>query len=287
MPTFDTPRAITAVIDMPAGHIEIRAADRTDTVVDVRPTDPGSDADVQAVDQIRVRLLRRALSVTAPKNRFRSLFGRPPSVDVTVDLPTDSRVDVNGWADIRTDGRLGDSTFDTAAGTVRLAETGRLKLRTASRRRLRRPCDRPCRCHHRVRQDPHRRDRRHGGRQDLQRRHHARRGHRRRPAEHRQRRHRRRPGARHRRRQDRLRQHPGRRGGARRRRPRDQLRRARGRGPRGTAAWLDVQSGYGTVRSLLDATDEPAPSDDTVEVRARTGYGDIVIRRAEPATGLG
>jgi hypothetical protein len=132
MPTFETPRAIAAVIDVPAGHIEIRAADRTDTVVDVRPTDPGSDADVQAVDQVRVDLSDGRLSVTAPKSRFRSLFRRPPSVDVTLDLPTDSRVDVSGWADIRTDGRLGDSTFDTAAGTVRIAETGRLKLRTAA-----------------------------------------------------------------------------------------------------------------------------------------------------------
>ena len=132
MPTFDTPRAIAAVIDMPAGHIEIRAADRTDTVVDVRPTDPASDADVQAVDQIRIDFSDGRLSVIAPRNRFRSLFRRPPSVDVTVDLPTDSRVDVSGWADIRTEGRLGDSTFDTAAGSVRIAETGRLKLRTAA-----------------------------------------------------------------------------------------------------------------------------------------------------------
>jgi DUF4097 and DUF4098 domain-containing protein YvlB len=52
----------------------------------------------------------------------------------------------------------------------------------------------------------------------------------------------------------------------------------------GTAAWLDVSSQSGSVRSDLDAADEPGPSDETVEVRARTAYGDIVIRRAEPAT---
>jgi hypothetical protein len=33
------------------------------------------------------------------------------------------------------------------------------------------------------------------------------------------------------------------------------------------------------VRSDLDASDSPEQSDETVEVRARTGYGDIVIRR--------
>jgi hypothetical protein len=34
------------------------------------------------------------------------------------------------------------------------------------------------------------------------------------------------------------------------------------------------------VRSDLDAAVAPEPSDETVEVRARTGYGDIVIRRS-------
>ena len=284
MPTFETPRAITAVIDMPAGHIEIRAADRTDTVVDVRPTDPGSDADVQAVDQVRVDFSDGRLSVTAPKNRLRSLFRRPPSVDVTVDLPTDSRVDVNGWADIRTDGRLGDSTFDTAAGTVRIAETGRLKLRTAagdvSVARAVGHADvttasgkirigeidgtAVVKTSHgditlgEVTGDV----RLNTANGDI---------------------------------------------GVDRALATVAAKTAYGsirvgevvRGAvvletsfgelevgvrTGTAAWLDLQSGYGTVRSLLDATDEPAPSDDTVEVRARTGYGDIVIRRAEPAT---
>jgi DUF4097 and DUF4098 domain-containing protein YvlB len=50
----------------------------------------------------------------------------------------------------------------------------------------------------------------------------------------------------------------------------------------GTAAWLDVASGYGTVRSHLEAADEPRGSEETVEVRAHTGFGDIVIRRAAP-----
>jgi hypothetical protein len=47
----------------------------------------------------------------------------------------------------------------------------------------------------------------------------------------------------------------------------------------GTAAWLDVSSQHGRVRSDLDASDGPGQSDETVEVRARTGHGDIVIRR--------
>jgi DUF4097 and DUF4098 domain-containing protein YvlB len=48
----------------------------------------------------------------------------------------------------------------------------------------------------------------------------------------------------------------------------------------GTAAWLDVQTDYGSVHNAMDAADSPVPADETVQVRARTGAGDIVIHRA-------
>jgi hypothetical protein len=48
----------------------------------------------------------------------------------------------------------------------------------------------------------------------------------------------------------------------------------------GPAVWLDVSAGAGNVRSELEAADRPAPSDETVAIRGRTGFGDIVIRRA-------
>jgi hypothetical protein len=50
--------------------------------------------------------------------------------------------------------------------------------------------------------------------------------------------------------------------------------------PEGTAAWLDVQTDYGEVRNELQAGDAPAAGDGRLEVRARTGVGDITIRRA-------
>ncbi len=48
----------------------------------------------------------------------------------------------------------------------------------------------------------------------------------------------------------------------------------------GSAARLDVQTSMGRVRNELQATDQPGAGEETVEVRARTGYGDIVVRRA-------
>jgi DUF4097 and DUF4098 domain-containing protein YvlB len=48
----------------------------------------------------------------------------------------------------------------------------------------------------------------------------------------------------------------------------------------GTAARLDVHTQFGRIHNHLDTSDAPGPSDQTVEVSARTSYGDIVIRRS-------
>ena len=48
----------------------------------------------------------------------------------------------------------------------------------------------------------------------------------------------------------------------------------------GTAAWLEVNTGFGHVRNLLDNATRPEETDETVEVRGRTSYGDITIHRS-------
>ncbi|MGI9185727.1 MAG: DUF4097 family beta strand repeat-containing protein [Solirubrobacteraceae bacterium] len=56
--------------------------------------------------------------------------------------------------------------------------------------------------------------------------------------------------------------------------------------PEGTAAWLDLHTGYGQLHNNLEAAEAPQSGADAVEVRARTGYGDITIRRYVPAAGI-
>ncbi|WP_113702321.1 DUF4097 family beta strand repeat-containing protein [Nonomuraea lactucae] len=143
MPAFDTPEPISATIDITAGTVRISASDRADTVVEVRPTDPSDTADVRAAEQTQVECSRGVLLVKAPKNWARSLFGRGGSIEVTVELPSGSRVDATGdpgdmlgvgGAEFRSEGRLGDSRFSTTSGDIRLDETGRARLNTASGR---------------------------------------------------------------------------------------------------------------------------------------------------------
>jgi len=43
---------------------------------------------------------------------------------------------------------------------------------------------------------------------------------------------------------------------------------------------IEVHTAFGHVRNLLDAAGGPESSDQTVEVRGQTSYGDITIRRS-------
>ncbi|KJY42382.1 hypothetical protein VR41_08025 [Streptomyces sp. NRRL B-1568] len=133
MPSFDTPEPITATAHVEAGSIQFVAGDRLDTVVEVRPRDPKKDRDVQTAEQTEVTYANGVLTVRTPKpNLYLLGLGRTGTVDVTVELPTGSRIDMTGaWAQVLGEGRLGEVRVKTSSGDVRLDTTGPLKL-TAS-----------------------------------------------------------------------------------------------------------------------------------------------------------
>ncbi|MFG2603213.1 DUF4097 domain-containing protein [Streptomyces sp. NPDC048514] len=129
MPAFDTPQAISATAHVDAGSIQFTASDRRDTVVEVQPRDPKRDQDVRAADQTEITYANGVLTLRTPKP---NLFGRTGTVDVTVELPTGSRIDMTGaWTQVLGEGRLGEVRVKTSSGDVRLDTTGPLKL-TAS-----------------------------------------------------------------------------------------------------------------------------------------------------------
>jgi DUF4097 and DUF4098 domain-containing protein YvlB len=130
MPSFDTPEPISATAHVEAGSLRLTAGDRLDTVVEVRPRDPKKDLDVRAADQTDVTYTGGVLTIRTPKPRYR--LGRTGTVDVTVELPTGSRVEMTGaWAQLLGEGQLGEVRVKTTAGDVRLDATGPLQL-TAS-----------------------------------------------------------------------------------------------------------------------------------------------------------
>jgi DUF4097 and DUF4098 domain-containing protein YvlB len=280
MPSFDTSEAISVTARVEAGSIQFTAGDRLDTVVEVRPRDPKKDLDVRAADQTEVTYVSGVLTVRTPKS---NLFGRTGVVDVTVELPTGSDVDMTGaWTQVLGEGRLGKVGVKTSSGDVRLDATGPLRLTashgsitvdrvegsaeiTTSSGSLRVGLvDGPA-----VLKNSHGTTtvavatgelRVNGANGDIE----------------------------IRRAEDSvtattahgtLRVGDVARGDI-------QLQTSHGAievGVReGTAAWLDVSSGSGQVRNTLTASESPEDTEDAVKVRARTRYGNIDIRRAKP-----
>ncbi|WP_308440165.1 hypothetical protein [Asanoa siamensis] len=52
--TFETPNAISVVLDVPAGRVEFIAGDRSHTSVVVGPADAGKGRDVKAAERVTV-----------------------------------------------------------------------------------------------------------------------------------------------------------------------------------------------------------------------------------------
>ncbi|MFB6849902.1 DUF4097 domain-containing protein [Streptomyces sp. NPDC056373] len=131
MPSFDTPEAVSVTARVEAGSIRFIAGDRLDTVVEVHPRNPEREPDARTADQTEVTYVGGVLTVWTPKANLFGL-GRTGVVDVTVELPTGSHVDMTGaWVQVLGEGRLGEVGVKTSVGDIRLDATGPVKL-TAS-----------------------------------------------------------------------------------------------------------------------------------------------------------
>jgi DUF4097 and DUF4098 domain-containing protein YvlB len=131
MPKYETPEPISVTLEFGVGVVRITASDRTDTVVEVRPSDEADGSDVKAAQQVRVDYTDGTLQVTGPKAR---VFTRKAgSVDVAIELPSGSAVSAEMQVgDFRCAGRLGECGFKTSVGNVRLERTGPLRLHTST-----------------------------------------------------------------------------------------------------------------------------------------------------------
>ncbi|MFJ6757399.1 DUF4097 family beta strand repeat-containing protein [Streptomyces sp. NPDC091273] len=128
MQKFDTPAAVSAVVDIAAGRIRFIAADRGDTRVEVLPANASKGRDVKAAQETTVEFVDGVLRIKAPEGK-NQLLGASGSVEVTVQLPAGSRVEAKAAsAELRGVGRLGDVDFEGAEGTVKLDETAGARL---------------------------------------------------------------------------------------------------------------------------------------------------------------
>jgi DUF4097 and DUF4098 domain-containing protein YvlB len=132
MPTFNTPEPISATIDLVAADVRIIASDRHDTVVEVRPSTSAHEPDVKAAEQTKVEYTAAGLLIKGPKQRNVGLR-KIGSVDVTVELPVGSRIEADaGIGALRFTGQLGKCQVKMGAGDVELEQVGPLDLRTGA-----------------------------------------------------------------------------------------------------------------------------------------------------------
>jgi hypothetical protein len=132
MPTFDTPEPIFVTVELGVGDLRIVAGDRTDTTVEVRPSDAAKQADVTAAEQTRVEYAGGRLLVKAPKNwRQYTPRGGGESIDVRVELPAGSQLrGETGVAALHCQGRLGECRYKTGIGDLQVDQAGTVQLRT-------------------------------------------------------------------------------------------------------------------------------------------------------------
>jgi hypothetical protein len=284
MPVFDTREPISVHLDLGAGDVRIAAGDRTDTVVEVRPANPEKKGDVAAAEQTKVDFADGVLRITAPKGRWSYSFrGGSEAVAVRIELPAGSAVRGDAaLAPLHATGRLGACRYKAGAGEIRVEEAGALSLTagagditvarasgrcdivTASGDIRIASVDGPAVIKNsngdteigEVTGDL--RVRAANGKVTV--------------------------GCAHstvaaRSANGDIRVGEVRRGAV-------HVETAFGRieiGVRdGVAAWLDLHTALGNVTNDLDAADRPGPGDETVEVKARTAYGDVTIHRSVP-----
>lgn len=266
MPTFQTPEPISVLLEVGVGDLRVAAGDRADTVVEVLPSDPAKPADVAAAERTRVEYAHGVLQIKGPKGWRRYSFrGGGESIEVRIELPTGSRLQVDaGVAGLRASGTLGECRSRTGAGDVaveHVAGTAEVKTGTGAVRI------------HRV--DGAATIRNANGDTwigeivgNLQ--------------------------------------VKAANGTIAVDRAHASVTAKTANGDvhladvasgvvvaetacgkvdvavrAGVAAWLDLHTGFGHVHNLLDASEQPEAAEDTVEVRARSSFGDITVRRAD------
>lgn len=129
MPTYLTPTPIDLAINLQVGAVEVFASDRADAVVTISATNPDKAVDRRGAEETKVTLDGQRLSIVGPKPRI-NFFGPTESVDVKVELPTGSRLTAQIAAGgLRSVGRLGATRVKCSGGPAEIDSTGDLWLR--------------------------------------------------------------------------------------------------------------------------------------------------------------
>ena len=132
MPTFPAPTPVPVVVDMPFGSLHVVAGERDDVVVTVLAADPSKSGSVRAAEETRVERDGDTIRIVYPSvwKQYVLPFAAG-GANVTVELPAGS--DVSGRAGaLYSEGRLGAVELTLNSGDARIDEAHRLDLKVSA-----------------------------------------------------------------------------------------------------------------------------------------------------------
>ncbi|MFC8193643.1 DUF4097 domain-containing protein [Cellulomonas sp. NPDC057328] len=132
MPTFPTSTPVPVVVDVPFGNLHVVASERDDVVVTVLPADPTRSGAVRAAEETRVARDGDAVTIVYPSawKQYVLPFSAG-GARVTIEVPAGS--DLRGKAGtLYSEGRLGEVDLSLNGGDARVDEAARLALRVSA-----------------------------------------------------------------------------------------------------------------------------------------------------------
>jgi hypothetical protein len=131
MPAFETPTPVAVSLTLNVADIYVDASERGDTTVEIQAA-ANSGRSQRAAEETTVELVDGRLRVKTPKH-LGSMFGHPGKITINIRLPRGSSLDADtSIGDLHVTGELGECRFKTGYGDIRIGRTGGLRLRTGA-----------------------------------------------------------------------------------------------------------------------------------------------------------
>ena len=130
MHTFSTPEPVNLKVELWVGEVDVTARDTDTTTVELTSMH-GDDAQ-DLIDAARVEQRGRDIVVELPKLKS-GLFRRNAGVHARIVVPTDSAAKIEtASADVTTHGQLGDTQVSSGSGDVEIDRTHDVDVKTGS-----------------------------------------------------------------------------------------------------------------------------------------------------------
>lgn len=132
MPTFPAPHPVPVAVEVPFGNLHVVASERDDVVVTVLPTDPSKSGSVRAADEVRVDGDANGVTITYPGSWKQYVLPfAAGTANFTIELPAGSSLRGKSGSLFAED-PLGEVAMTLSAGNARLDDVDRLDLKATA-----------------------------------------------------------------------------------------------------------------------------------------------------------